>query len=217
MTVVQGGADGQVGPSGVTRPGVQASRPPATLFTWQGVDEPRLESVRVLLSESRLRASGRLIAAGKGADEAYSASFELSTDEVGVFSRLLLRTTTADEERQVSLSRTEDEVWLVDHGTGAERDEFDGACDVDVLGAVLFNTLPVRRLWLHREPGTHDLPMVYVDLPDLSVTLSWQTYRTVSVHGDGAVVNYASDGFTADLAVDTEGFVVDYPGLARRL
>jgi hypothetical protein len=217
VTVAQGGAAGQAGPSAVTRPVMQASRPSATLFTWQGVAEPRLESVRVLLTENRLRASGRLIAAGEAADEAYSASFELSTDEGGVVSRLLLRSTTADEERQLSLSRTEDEVWLFDHGTGAERDEFDGACDVDVLGAVLFNTLPVRRLGLHREPGTHDLPMVFVTLPDLSVTLSRQTYRTVSVHGDGAVVNYASDGFTADLAVDAEGFVVDYPGLARRL
>lgn len=217
MTVAHGGAAGQVGSGGVTRPVAQTSRPSATLFTWQGVAESRLESVRVLLSENRFRASGRLIAAGVGEDEPYSASFELSTDENGVVSRLLLRTTTADEERQVSLSRTEDEVWLVDYGHGAEQDEFGGACDVDVAGAVLFNTLPVRRLGLHREPSTHELPMVFVTLPDLSVTLSRQIYRTVSVNGDSAVVNYASDGFTADLAVDSEGFVLDYPGLARRV
>lgn len=217
MTVANGGAAGQVGSSGLTHSVVSAGRPPATLFTWQGVTDPRLESVRVLLSDNRLRASGRIIVAGAGEDEAYSASFELSTDEVGVASRLLLRSTTADEERQVSLSRTEDEVWLVDHGHGADRDEFDGARDVDVLGAVLFNTLPVRRLGLQREPSTHELPMVFVTLPDLSVTVSRQTYRTLSVNGNGAVVNYASGGFTTDLSVDADGFVVDYPGLARRV
>jgi hypothetical protein len=31
------------------------------------------------------------------------------------------------------------------------------------------------------------------------------------------VVRYSDDGFTADLTVDTDGFVIDYPDLAKRV
>ncbi|GDY33421.1 putative glycolipid-binding domain-containing protein [Gandjariella thermophila] len=189
-----------------------------TMLTWQGVPEqpPRLESVRLLLSDARLRASGRMVAAAGDGTEPFSASFELSVTEVGTVSRLLLRSTTAEEERQISLSRTEDGVWLADLGQGTERTDFDGAVDVDVQRAALFNTLPIRRLGLHREPGEHEIPMVFVSLPDLSVRLVRQTYRTVSVGAEQSVVNFTSGDFSADLVVDAEGLVLDYPGLATR-
>jgi hypothetical protein len=189
------------------------------MLTWQRVVTPSLESVRLLFSEGRLRASGRIIAATNQATgtEAFSASFSASVERAEEAGRLLLRTTTADEERQVSLSRTEDGVWLVDHGNGAHRNAFDGAIDVDVSGAVTFNALPIRRLGLHREPGEYELPCVWLSLPDLTVTLVRQTYRTVSISEDGAVINYSDQSLTADLTVDANGMVVDFPGRARRI
>lgn len=201
---------------GVRTVPTQHRRP--TMLTWQGAagQPPRLESVRLLLSDARIRASGRMVAAAGAGTEPFSASFELSVTEMGTVSRLLLRCTTAEEERQISLSRTEDGVWLADLGEGTERTDFDGAVEVDVQGAVLFNTLPIRRLGLHRKPGEHELPMVFVSLPELSVRLVRQTYRTVSVGEHESVVNYTSGEFSTDLVVDAEGLVVDYPGLATR-
>jgi len=192
------------------------SRKPV-LLTWQGVRAASLESARLLVSDGRLRASGRLVSAAAPVygTEAFSASYELTATKSGEVGRVLLRTTTADEERQVMLGRTDDGVWLIDHGQGAERDEFDGAADVDIAGAVLFNTLPIRRLDLHREAGEHELPVLFVSLPDLTVTLVRQTYRTVRVTDNGAVVNYADADITADLTVDADGLVLDYPDLAR--
>ena len=187
------------------------------IMTWQGSASPRLESVRLLVSDGRLRASGRVVAAANAGAPAFSASFEFSVDRAGDVGRGLLRTTTADEERQVSVGRTEDGVWLIDHGQGAARDEFDGAADVDVAGLVTFTALPIRRLGLHRKAATHELPVLYVSMPDLSVRLVHQTYRTVSVDEAGAVINYTVPDFTADLTVDTDGLVIDYPGIARRV
>lgn len=188
-----------------------------TLVTWQGWGAPFLESVRLSQAGAKLRASGRVIAAAEADREPFSASFELSVDESRGVTRLLLRSTTAEEERQISLSRTEDGLWLVDSGRGAERTDFDGAADIDVDSCVLFNTLPVRRLNLHREAGEHDLPVVFVKLPDLSVRLVRQTYRTVSLDPDGAVVHYTSGDFHADISVDADALVRDYPGLSRRV
>ncbi|MGH3880398.1 MAG: putative glycolipid-binding domain-containing protein [Actinophytocola sp.] len=188
------------------------------MMTWQGVAaSPRLESVRLLVSDGRLRASGRVVAAASPTTEAFSASFEFTVARSGDVGRGLLRTFTAEEERQISVGRTEDGVWLIDHGQGTERNEFDGAADVDVSGLVTFTALPIRRLGLHRKPGEHDLPVVYVTLPDLSVRLSHQTYRTVSVTDDGAVINYSVPDFSADLTVDRDGLVIDYPGIAKRV
>ncbi|MPZ85215.1 MAG: hypothetical protein GEV28_34440 [Actinophytocola sp.] len=189
------------------------------MITWQGVTSPRLESVRLLVSDGRLRASGRVVAAANPATgtEAFSASFEFTVARTGDVGRGLLRTITADEERQVSVGRTEDGVWLIDHGQGAARNEFDGAADVDVAGLVSFTALPIRRLGLHRQPGEHVLPVLYVTMPDLSVRLVHQTYRTVSADETGAVINYTVPDFSTDLTVDTDGLVIDYPGIAKRV
>jgi uncharacterized protein len=200
----------------VNRPGSGPSHKPI-MMTWQGVGAPRLESVRLVISDGRMRAAGRVVAAASPTSEAYSASFEFSVARGGQVGKGLLRTITAEEERQISVGRTEDGVWLIDHGQGAARNEFDGAADVDVSGLVTFTALPIRRLGLHREPTTHELPVLYVSMPTLEVRLVHQTYRTVSTTDDGAVINYTVPDFTADLTVDRDGLVIDYPGIATRV
>ncbi|OLR91442.1 putative glycolipid-binding domain-containing protein [Actinokineospora bangkokensis] len=202
-----------------TAPGVppRAAQRTPTVITWQGGSPATLESTRLLVTDSRLRASGRLIAAATADREAYSASFEAAVDKGEASGRLLLRTTTADEERQISLSRTEDGVWLVDHGTASERGDFSGAVAVDVAGAVTFTTLPIRRLGVHREAGEFEIPVVRVSMPDLSVSLVTQVFRTVSLDEGGAVVAIGDPGSPAEVRVDADGIVVDFPGTARRV
>jgi hypothetical protein len=46
---------------------------------------------------------------------------------------------------------------------------------------------------------------------------SLQRYQHLRTTPHGAVVRFASGDFTADLLVDADGFVVDYPQLARRV
>lgn len=189
----------------------------ATMLTWAGVDASRLEAVRVVVGDRGIRATGSIVAAETADTAAYSASYSLSTDEAGFVGRLTVRTVTAGGEEHVTLNRSEEGIWLVDHGSGAARNDFDGATDVDLAYSPLFNALPVRRLGLHRAAAEHELPMVFVHLPSLEVELMRQTYRTVSVGTERSVVAFASDRFTVDLTVDAEGLVIDYPGLARRL
>jgi hypothetical protein len=98
---------------------------------------------------------------------------------------------------------------------GAEDpDTLEGATDIDLAYSPLFNTLPIRRLDLLAAPaGTeHSLDMAFVLLPSLEVLHSRQTYRVLSP----SAIHYASGTFAADVEVDPQGYVVDYPGLARR-
>jgi hypothetical protein len=194
----------------MTPPG---SRKPI-IVTWQGSTRNSLEQVRLFVSDGRLRASGRLVVA---TESPFSASFEFSVARSGDVGKGLLRTTAADTERQISVGRTEDGMWLVDRGEGTQRNEFEGALDVDVAGCVTFTALPIRRLGLHRKAGEAELPVLYISTPDLTVTLVRQTYRTVEITDQGAVINYRDANRDADIVVDTDGLPVTYQDVASRI
>lgn len=89
-----------------------------------------------------------------------------------------------------------------------------GAFDVDLAESPLTNTLPIRRLrLLAAEPGVaHRLSVVSVLTPSLEVAQADQIYTAL---GDRQV-RVATETSSADLAVDDDGFVTRYPGLARR-
>ncbi len=186
------------------------------MFTWAGVGCLRLEGVRVVLGERGLRAIGSVVSAAQDGVEAYTASYSLTTDEAGVVQRLTVRVARATGEQHVILTRSEEAIWLVDHGQGAARTNFGGALDVDLALSPLFNALPIRRLGLHRDAALHDLPVVFVALPSLDVCGVSQTYRTASL-GDPGVVRISSDAWDVEITVDADGMVLDYPGLASRV
>ncbi|MEV4344939.1 putative glycolipid-binding domain-containing protein [Actinoplanes sp. NPDC049596] len=99
-----------------------------------------------------------------------------------------------------------------------DPDRLFGAFDVDLGGSPLTNTLPVRRLGLHRAQGAdvgvaHRLNVAWVLLPSLEVVQADQIYTALP---DGRI-RYASETFSADLTIDDDGFVTDYPGLAVRV
>jgi hypothetical protein len=188
------------------------------MLAWAGADALRLEAVRVVLGDRSMRASGSLISAPHEEAETYSASYSLATDEAGVVQRLTVRTSRAQGEQYVSLTRSEEGIWLVDRvgqGAGTVRTNFSGALDIDLACSPLFNAVPVRRLDLHRAAAEHDLPVVFVSLPGLEVGCVRQTYRTTAV-GETTVVSFTSDMCEAAFTVDTDGLVLEYPGLARR-
>ncbi|MEU8821502.1 putative glycolipid-binding domain-containing protein [Actinoplanes sp. NPDC048796] len=98
-----------------------------------------------------------------------------------------------------------------------DPDRLFGAFDVDLGGSPLTNTLPVRRLGLHQARGdevgmAHRLNVAWVLLPSLEVVPADQIYTALP---DGRV-RYAGETFSADLTIDDDGFVIDYPGLAVR-
>lgn len=98
---------------------------------------------------------------------------------------------------------------------GEPLPELDGCIDVDIEATPYSNTLPIRRLNL--QPGeSREIGVVYISIPTLAVSVERQVYtclerdrryRFLSVDG----------GFTADLPVDEDGLVLDYPGLFRRV
>jgi hypothetical protein len=193
------------------------------LVTWRSDDGRGIEGSRVLLHDGGLRALGRMVRAGHGpAEPPFTASYRLDAGDAGRVRRLAVTSATAGRERYLTLNRTDDGFWLLDTGTGGGRLDVAGAVDVDLAFSPLFNTVPIRRLGLHRAAGDHLLSMVFVSLPALTVEVVEQRYRAVSPLGEGdrpdeAAVGFAWDAFTAELVVDADGVVVSYPGVATRM
>ena len=163
---------------------------------------------------------------------AYTCTYELQTDPEWITTRCEIRTEGTGWARTVRLEHDAGR-WRAtasEHGnldavmTAAGRQRPDqpglespallsGVSDIDVSGSPLFNTLPIRRLrLLEGEPGAeHRISVAWVLLPGLEVVTAEQVYSLV---GPG-VVRFTAAGFSGDLIVDDDGFVVDYPDLAK--
>jgi hypothetical protein len=172
-----------------------------------------MESVRVQLSGNRIKAYGRIVAAATPSHPAFSASYDLVTDESGATKRLSLTVTLAERERQLSIARDEENMWLVQQHTGeTSRAAYEGALDVDVIFSPFFNALPIRRTGLYQRSESVTIPVVYVKLPELLVEAAAISY---SSSDDG--IKLHSPVAETTVSVDAEGFILDYPGLAERI
>jgi uncharacterized protein len=96
-----------------------------------------------------------------------------------------------------------------------------GCLDVDISVTPFTNTLPIRRLAL-QPSSTATLSMAYIEIPQMHVKVTEQRYTCLEVTPSGGKYRFESlehgvASFSADLPVDQEGLVLDYPGLFRRV
>lgn len=173
-----------------------------------------MESVRIQLSGKRIRANGRIVAAAGETNRAFGAYYELQTDESGATKRFGLTVTLAERERQLAIARDEENMWLITDHQGERRAGFNGALDVDVVFSPFFNALAIRRTGLHERAESLVLPMVYVNVPEMTVDAA-----TVSYTSEGRLDGIKLRSPVADttVTVDADGFITDYPGLAERI
>jgi hypothetical protein len=186
------------------------------ILTWRAHDDSRMESTRVQLSGSRIKAYGRIVAATAATNPAFSASYDLVTDESGATKRLSLSVTSAERDRQLSIARDEENMWLITDHQGQTRASYEGALDVDVVFSPFFNALPIRRTGLYRRTDSVNLPVVYVSLPDLTVKQASISYSSLGPDS-GEGIKLHSPVAQTTITVDNDGFILDYPGLAARI
>ena len=173
-----------------------------------------MESVRIQVSGRRIKANGRIVAAATATNPAFGAYYDVQTDESGATKRLGMTVTLAERERVLSIARDEENMWLVTDHQGESRAAYNGALDGDVVFSPFFNALPIRRLGLHQRAESVTLPVVYVNLPDMSITADIVSYTST---GGTDGIKLRSPVADTIVSVDDQGFIVDYPGLAERI
>ena len=114
---------------------------------------------------------------------------------------------------QLVLETEGDGHWFDGHGKALT--ELSGAIDVDIACTPFTNTLPIRRLDLQAGESA-ELKMVYIPMPSLTPVIDEQRYTCIEP-GRRYLYEAVDRTFSAELEVDEDGLVVDYPTLFRRL
>jgi uncharacterized protein len=179
---------------------------------WVPWEAPGLEHLRLVTSDGGVVANGLLI--GLEAGRPFRISYEVRCDRLWRVREV--RVATPDLERPV-LELLADGEGHWKRGGGEPVPELDGCIDVDISATPFTNTLPIRRLGL--EPGESEvLAVTYIRIPESLVGPERQRYGCLEEQADGWLYRFEAlpSGFTAELPVDAEGLVIDYPGLFRR-
>jgi hypothetical protein len=99
--------------------------------------------------------------------------------------------------------------WTLD---GRRLAAVEGCLDVDLAFTPATNTLPLRRVKL--EVGEMiEVECAWLRFPELSVERALQRYERLTFDR----YRFTSGSFSAELGVDRNGLVLDYPGLWRAL
>jgi hypothetical protein len=102
--------------------------------------------------------------------------------------------------------------------SGESMPSLDGCLDVDISATPFTNTLPIRRLGL-AVGASSELTVTYIKVPEMQIRPERQRYTCLDTNPEGGLYRYEglSTGFMAELRVDRDGLVIDYPGLFRRI
>ena len=164
-----------------------------------------------------------LVLAGRTADsiviafdddgEPFRLGYQLEWDDGWRLRSATLQVASASGKRMLSLLSDTRGRWSDARGEAIEA--LDGCLDIDIWPTPFTNSFPIRRESM--AVGERRLfRMAWVIAPQLTVQPLAQAYTRVS----GDRYRYESldgSGFTAELRVDEEGLVLDYPGLFRRV
>ncbi|MFD1213218.1 putative glycolipid-binding domain-containing protein [Arthrobacter sp. GCM10027362] len=199
--------------------------------TWLGEDDPgRADTATINLEPERLTAHGASRA------PAYAASWSLTTTENWITEHLTISVHGTGWSRHLDMLRAPNGSWTVKAAkfgdparSGlaglpepgiADPHALDQALDCDIEYCPATNSMPILRLGLVHDAGAAaEYTVALVRMPSLEVVPSQQLYagsRAYDEDSGTALVSYGSGDFSAELLVDSDGIVIDYPGLAVR-
>jgi uncharacterized protein len=198
---------------------------------WEWLDRPGLEAAEFTLHGDRIAIAGIVVTT---LDEVpIRLHYAVDLNPSWMIREAHLELQSGLERRTVTLTRDQ-AGWIVNKTSRPDLSECD---DIDIMGSPSTNTLPIRRLpW---QPGqARDFSMAYIRLPDLDVTPVAQRYtclkpadptprrfeytmpaRTKDTANGQQRFGYHSvdSGFRAELVIDQDGLVLDYPPYWRRV
>ncbi len=192
---------------------------------WAKTDPFGVEFADITLTEQQVKAEGVSIGGGP---IPYRLDYILETAPNYVTSRLRVASRGEGWRRALDLRRDASGVWTATteeegqpdlQSPGGDLAALAAALDCDLGLSPLTNLMPIRRHGLLSQGKPVELLMAWVSVPDLSVRADGQRYLPVRTASDIRVVRYeAIDGtFAAEITLDSDGIVIDYPGIARRL
>jgi len=180
---------------------------------WMPWSQPGLEHLHLSPSNDRIAADSIII--GIEDHIPYRLWYEMVCDtnwKVRELGLILL----SNRSKSIKIRSDGEGHWTTISGEPVSS--LDGCIDVDISVTPFTNTLPIHRLAL--SPGqSAELLVVYVTIPEMELKPTRQRYTCLESSAQGGIYRYEglASGFTAELPVDKDGLVIDYPGLWKRV
>jgi hypothetical protein len=176
-------------------------------YRWATEQSGGLEHVELDIGAAGATAEGVLI--GPAGGRLFACSYALSCDEHW---RVRSLDVHVAGKGTVCLRADGAGNWLDADGTPLPA--LQGCMDVDLSGSPFTNTLPIRRLG-EQLRQRQEIKVAYIDLPELDVQPVSQAYTSLAP--DRVLFESLSRPFTAELQIDGDGLVLNYPGLFTRV
>ena len=143
----------------------------------------------------------------------FRLAYRLTWDESWRLRNAELAVATEHSTRSLSLRTDGQGHWR--YGDGRVIDDLEGCVDVDIWPTPFTNSFPIRRETIG-VGERRNFRMAWISAPGLTVRAKPQAYTRL---GDRLYLFESLDdsGFRAELPVDEDGIVLDYPNLFRRV
>lgn len=175
---------------------------------WTGLGYYSLENCLIDITASGVDINSVIVGTYEGG--IYRVDYHIKTNPGWETEYVQITSRYSNREQYYRLTSDGAGNWIVD---GRRIDQFDGCIDVDIAVTPFTNTLPINRLRLQTRETKH-IRVIYFDLLQQQVRPVDQVYKRISeekYHYE----NVPND-FEADITVDENGLVVDYPSLFTR-
>jgi uncharacterized protein len=181
---------------------------------WAWTDRAGLEHCVVRSSIDGVDVDGLVVVDWDGVP--LEVRYQFKCDRAWRFVGAHVRAVRGNDARAIMIDRPSRDTWRID---GEIAPHLAGCDDVDLMASPFTNTLPVRRLAL-RTAEPQRLDVAWIRLPDLDVVRARQEYERLdsTSHPFARRVLFRSvdSGFTAELDLDRDGLVIDYPPYWKR-
>jgi hypothetical protein len=172
---------------------------------WRPVSGEGLEHLELRATDGGIVAHSAIVGTFEGL--AFGASYEIRLSPDWRFRSLTL---ARADGASLALEADAAGLWTMN---GRPAPQFDGCIDVDVGATPFTNTLPIRRARF--DIGVpQPFRMAWVPLDTLDPFVDEQIYTQLAP--DRYRYRAADGSFEADITVDDDGLVIEYPGLFQR-
>jgi hypothetical protein len=189
-----------------------------TSVLWRSLAWPGKEHLYLTQADTGWVADGLVMAAPQRPP--FRFHYRIEVDEDWTFRRLETHRPfleiTAERLPDGELSRDASGAW---RASGFDDvPDLTGCVDIDITVTPFTNTLPIRRLKLD-VGASSEIDVAYLLVPEMRLSRARQRYTHLggADEFDRYRFESLSTDFTAEIAVDDEGLVVDYPDLFTRV
>lgn len=190
----------------------------ARLYYWAASEGPGLEHCRLDTdpADQCYVAHGLVMGVdrdGPKSGRPYRLAYKVKADSAWRTRKVTLEAQLPDGREATRILRSDGKGnWKDERGDALEPAK--GCLDIDIWATPFTNTLPVRRLNL--KPGARQtIQALWVTGPDLKLRRAAQHYTAID--SNRVLYEDGDGGFRAELTLDPDRVVTDYPGLFRRL